>query len=62
MIPVRINSDQNAASIGIDQVGIISEPQVPEDTGLVQVIQGHHILHPGFTQILAFPHLQINIL
>ena len=36
---VRVDSDTEEAGVGVDQLVDISDPQVPEDRGVVQVGQ-----------------------
>ena len=50
---VGVDSHQDGARVGVDQVGVVPQPQVPQQGGLVEVIKLDHVLHPSLAQVLS---------
>ena len=49
---VRVDGEENAAHVGVDEVAVVSQPQVPEERGLVEVGELDHVLHPRLAEVL----------
>ena len=56
--PIGVDRDEDGPGVGVDEVGVIAQPQVPEEGGLVQVSELDHVLHPGLAQVLSGAHLE----
>ena len=49
---VRVDGEENATHVGVDEVAVVSQPQVPEERGLIEVGELDHVLHSSFAQVL----------
>ena len=49
---VGVDGEENAAHVGVDEVAVVSQPQVPEERGLVEVGELDHVLHPRLAEVL----------
>ena len=54
---VGVDGEENAAHVGVDEVAVVAQPQVPEERGLVEVGELDHVLHPRLAEVLPDPDL-----
>ena len=57
---VGVDSHENASNIGVDQVTVIPQPQIPQQRGLIEVRQLDHVLHSSFAKILPDSNLKYS--
>jgi hypothetical protein len=57
MSKIKFDNFPRLTCVSVNVLIVVSDPQVPEDGGLVEVAQGRHVVHPVEPEVLTRLHL-----